>query len=350
MSSFTKYIINHQESILTAIEKINLNGKRAILVANNKNEIIGLATDGDIRRALLKKINLNESITLAMNKKFKYFYSNDQIKNALDDESFIPVLNEHDHTINNIYFDNPPKNDLQLNSTPVLIMAGGFGKRLRPLTKDIPKPMLEISGIPLLEITINYLNKLGLKNIFISTYYLPDKIKNYFGNGSNHNAKITYLDEAEPSGTAGCLSLLPDEIKYHSLIVVNGDILTRLNFIELLELHNDTKSEITIGTKFHEYSIPYGILETNDGVVSSITEKPTIRNEISAGIYVINKSVITTFLKDVKYLDMPDLINMLLKKNMKISSFPIHEYWLDIGKKNDFDKAQNDLEVYFDEK
>ena len=125
--------------------------------------------------------------------------------------------------------------------------------------------MLEISGIPLLEITINYLNKLGLKNIFISTYYLPDKIKNYFGNGSNHNAKITYLDEAEPSGTAGCLSLLPDEINYHSLIVVNGDILTRLNFIEvLLELHNDTKSEITIGTKFHEYSIPYGILETND--------------------------------------------------------------------------------------
>ena len=143
---------------------------------------------------------------------------------------------------------------------------------------------------------------------------------------------------------------MPDEINYHSLIVVNGDILTRLNFIELLELHNDTKSEITIGTKFHEYSIPYGILETNDGVVSSITEKPTIRNEISAGIYVINKSVITTFLKDVKYLDMPDLINMLLKKNMKISSFPIHEYWLDIGKKNDFDKAQNDLEVYFDER
>lgn len=350
MNSFKNYIINHNESIISAIEKINLNGKRAILVANDKNKIIGLATDGDIRRSLLKKINLDESISLAMNKNFKYFYNRDEINNFIGDKSLIPILNQNDHTIRDIYFDNDVNFHHQFNTTPVLIMAGGFGKRLRPLTNDIPKPMLEISGIPLLEITINYIKKLGLKNIFISTYYLPEKIKDYFGDGSSRNLNITYLDEVEPSGTAGCLSLLPDEIKYNSLLVLNGDILTRLNFIELLELHNNSKSEITICTKFHEYSIPYGVLEVNEGVVNSINEKPTIRNEISAGIYVINKSVISTFLKDIKYLDMPDLINMVLKEDMRVSSFPIHEYWLDIGKKNDFDKAQHDLNIYFDGK
>ncbi len=343
-----QFTISSSASIIQAIEKINLNGMRSIIVINENGVVEGVATDGDIRRALLKKISLDENITKAMNREFLSLFEGEVLSDKeMLGIKIIPIINKETMSLSDILIKDQSEKTSSKTNTQVLIMAGGFGKRLRPLTNNIPKPMLEISGIPLLEITINYLRNLGLSDIMISTYYLPDKIKNYFGHGEKHEVNISYLDEKNPSGTAGCLSLIPENTKASNFLVINGDILTRLNYLELIESHANNNNDITIGTVLYEHVVPYGVLSSSKGRVNLIEEKPKITKEVSAGIYVIEKFVLDNYLEKGSYMDMPDLIKALINKNKKVATFPIHEYWLDIGKKYDFEKAQNDLGIYF---
>ena len=345
LNSFT---IDQKASILDAIEKINTNGKRFILVENKEEQVIGLATDGDIRRAILKGINLGESISKAMNKKFFYLNSKDELeKENKNGINFIPIIHQKSKKLVEIIFKDKFLDSENFSEIPALIMAGGFGKRLRPLTNHTPKPMLEISGIPLLEITINYLKGMGINRILISTHHLPEKIMNYFGKGDQFGVSIDYIHEKSPSGTAGCLGIIPENFSFRSLLIINGDILTRLNYLELIKFHIDNKNDLTIATNIYEHQIPYGVLQSINGKLLNIVEKPIHQYEISAGIYLIKKSIINAFLKGEIRIDMPDLISMLLKNKNTVGTFPIHEYWLDIGKKNDFERAQNEMEIYF---
>ena len=344
-----KYLIAENASILEAIEKININGSRFIFIINNKKEVIGLATDGDIRRAILRKVSLNNNITNAMNKDFFFLNSKeDKIYDPKNYISFIPIIDIRTKRLKDILFLDEQIHQTDYPDIPALIMAGGFGKRLKPLTNDTPKPMLEIAGIPLLEITINYLKSLGINKILISTFHLPEKIVNYFGDGSAFNVEIIYLREDSPSGTAGCLGILPKDYNFESLLIINGDILTRINYPELIDFHRKNKNDLTIATNSYEHKVPYGVIKSKNGKLLGIEEKPTKDYEISAGIYMINKPMIDKFIPKKAKMDMPDLISRILDNKKNIGAFPIHEYWLDIGRKNDFDKAQSELKIYFE--
>ena len=207
-----------------------------------------------------------------------------------------------------------------------------------PLTQNCPKPLIKINGKPLLEITLEKCIQAGLKNFYISVHYLSDQIINYFGNGKKWDISISYLYEEKPMGTAGALSLLPKTIN-HPLLIMNGDILTKINFPQFLEFHNDNNADITIAGSEHYYTSPYGVLEVEGIKFKSMIEKPTFKNFINAGIYIINPSIIRD-LNDKEYLDMPDLLNKHLVGNYKKIVYPIHEYWLDIGRIDNLNKAK----------
>lgn len=218
-------------------------------------------------------------------------------------------------------------------------MAGGFGKRLKPLTTKTPKPMLEVGGEPILEKTIKKFINSGFHNFYISTFYKSEVIKDYFQDGANWNISIKYIDEPKPLGTAGALSLLPYKEFNSPIIMINGDLITDLNIKNLLSYHNEQENMITIGAKKYDVQVPYGVIETVGYKVKSIIEKPTHYFFINAGIYVINPKIIDNLLINKK-IDMPYWITRLMEKNININIFPIHEYWLDIGEKSQYEEAK----------
>jgi dTDP-glucose pyrophosphorylase/predicted transcriptional regulator len=335
-------ILNPQSSIIEAIEKLNEFGFGIILVSNEKKKLIGTVTDGDIRRALIKHTPFNTAIEHIMNQKpytANYKKLNEELLEILSKNNIlqIPLIDENNElvglkSLNNLLEKNKYSN-------PVFIMAGGFGKRLKPLTTKTPKPMLEVGGEPILEKTIKQFINSGFYNFYISTFYKSKVIKDYFQDGANWNISIKYIDEPKPLGTAGALSLLPYKKFNSPIIMINGDLITDLNIKNLLSYHNEQENMITIGAKKYDIHVPYGVIETVDYKVKSIVEKPTHYFFINAGIYVINPKIIDNLLINKK-IDMPYWITKLIEKNININIFPIHEYWLDIGERSQYEEAK----------
>jgi len=221
-------------------------------------------------------------------------------------------------------------------------MAGGFGKRLRPLTENCPKPMLKLGGKPVLEILLTKFIASGFKNFYISTHYLPEVIQDYFGDGSAWNVKITYVHEMSPLGTGGALGLLPDNIPDLPLVLINGDVLTNLDFEKVLQFHNKNKAAATMCVKNHEYQVPFGVINIDDNKVVSMIEKPTHRFMINAGVYIVGQNIIRAVEKNIP-IDMPALLERHIAIGEDVLTFPIHEYWLDIGRLDDYARAQSDI-------
>ena len=217
-----------------------------------------------------------------------------------------------------------------------LLMAGGRGSRLKPITNDCPKPLLPINGKPILEIILEQCIDSGIRNFFISVHYLADKIINYFGDGSKWDVNINYVQEGMPLGTAGALKLLPNQFN-ESIIVINGDVLTKTNFQDVLKYHAINAADITIALVSTSYS-PYGVIEVDGISFKSMIEKPSFRQLVNAGIYVINPSMIN-LIEDNKYLDMPEFISRAKNNKYSVIVYPVHEYWIDIGKPETLDKA-----------
>ena len=214
----------------------------------------------------------------------------------------------------------------------VVIMAGGKGKRLLPHTSNCPKPMIAINGKPMLEIIIEKCINFGFDNFYISVNYLKDQIINYFDNGNKWGIKIKYLYEEQPLGTAGSLALIPkDENLHSSILVLNGDIITNLDLALLAEFHEKHDADMTIAAKISSYKIPYGVINTSGLELERIVEKPTYNFLVSAGIYIV-KPFILKYIKKNTFFDMPDLVSVVKENNSKIVTFPIHEYWLDVGR------------------
>ena len=213
---------------------------------------------------------------------------------------------------------------------PVLIMAGGFGKRLLPLTKLIPKPLLKIGNDRILDKIIKNVKKYNFKNVYISVYYLSQKITEHVRNRKNWDLKVNYIKEKKPLGTAGCLYYLKNKIKL-PLIVMNGDIITNLNLEDMLNSHSKNKSDITMALQTHKINIPFAVLETDEIKIKEIKEKPTISKKVNAGIYIINPRIIETFMHKPEFIDMPDLIKKAINHKKKVHAFPIHEDWDDVG-------------------
>ncbi|MDO6579736.1 nucleotidyltransferase family protein [Photobacterium sp. 2_MG-2023] len=341
-----KTLIGPESTIKHALEIINSEALRVALVVDEESKLLGIVTDGDIRRALLNNQSLNDCVSSVMNispctarfgatKKelIQLMESRDILSVPILDDSLYVVGLETLHSA----LSRPKYNN------PVFIMAGGFGTRLRPLTDDCPKPMLKVGDKPILETLIRGFIKSGFENFYISTHYMPEVIQAYFGDGSSLGVNITYVHEDAPLGTGGALGLLPDDIPADlPLIMMNGDVLTNVDYQRLLEFHNENEADATMCVREYDYQIPYGVINGDGNRITSMIEKPTHRFFVNAGIYVISPRVIHSVPKNYN-IDMPTLLEQHMKEREKVLMFPIHEYWLDIGRMDDFKRAQSDI-------
>lgn len=227
-----------------------------------------------------------------------------------------------------------------------VILAGGEGVRLQPLTYIIPKPLLPVGKKPVLEVIINQLKKFGFNDIFLLTGYKSELIKAYFHDGKNFNVNIKYFQEDKKLGTAGPLKALEGQIK-EPFLLLNGDILTKANFKNIYKYHLKSKSKITLAYTSHKVDIPFGVIEIKKGAIQNIKEKPKLESSIGTGIYVVSPQVLKYIDKD-EYMDLPDLINKLIKNKNKVSAYRINDYWIDLGKVKDFEKAASEAEKWMD--
>ncbi len=347
----TKVCIHPSSNILKAIASINNNALGIVLVTDDIGRLQATITDGDIRRAMLEGIRLDAPIQALLDNKTDKLYakpvtarvrdSTDQIIRLMEEYVIrqIPLLDEQDRVVDLIMLEDIiPKEKLPLSA---VVMAGGYGTRLLPLTEDLPKPMLPVGDRPLMEHIIEQLQQTGIQRVNVATHYMSDKIKNHFGDGQDFGVNIDYVDEDKPLGTAGALGLMqkPDE----PLLVINGDILTRVDFRAMLKYHHKHKADLTVGVRQYAFDVPYGVLECDGPFVRMLKEKPKYNFLVNAGIYLLEPSVHPYIPNDQRF-DMTDLIEKLLEDNCTVVSFPIVEYWLDIGQPVDYQQAQEDAE------
>ncbi len=342
--SWKKTLIGPENSIKDALKILDKWALRVVLIVDDKQRLLGVITDGDIRRGILSGLSIEESVVKVMNKNPTVANANTEKKELIAlmkslDILFIPLV-EKDKVVGLQTLHTSTLNKKKDN--PIFIVAGGFGKRLKPLTNDCPKPMLKVGELSILEILINQFIQYGFYRFYISIHYLPFVIKDYFGDGSRFGAEITYIHEEVPLGTGGALGLLPQDMPELPLIMINGDILTKVDFDKLLEFHMQHDIAATMCVREHEYQVPFGVVESDGIYIDSMVEKPVHRYFINAGVYVVNPQLYRRVDKH-SYCDMPDLLEASIESGGKVIQFPIHEYWLDIGRLDDFHRAQLDI-------
>lgn len=342
MDKLKKYLLSIKSSIRDAIYTIEKGSAQIAIIVDSERKLLGLVTDGDVRRAILRGISIDETVDKIMTIKplcLPFGKSRNEAISLMREKKFrhIPVV-DTDLKIVDLYLLDELFSVSDF-SNPIVIMAGGRGERLGQLTNNCPKPMVEINGKPLLEIILERCIAAGFKNFYFSVNYLKSKIIDYFGSGSNWHVKINYLEESCPLGTAGSLSLLPENIK-EDIIVMNGDVLTRLDLDKLIYYHNKSGNYFTICTREYKTSIPFAVVESDDKRLKRITEKPTFKYQVNAGVYAMSYLSLKSIPK--KFYNMTDLIDDVMKKNLNIGVFPIHEMWSDIGNPVDLEKARNE--------
>jgi dTDP-glucose pyrophosphorylase len=342
-------LIGPEASLRETIEVIDRAALQIALVVDEQQRLVGVVTDGDIRRALIRGLSLEHPVAEVMNKRPKVAALQDsktQLIAIMEGHHLyqLPVVDDHGRVVRLESLQALYKQPSFPN--PVFLMAGGFGTRLRPYTDDCPKPLLEIGGKPILETIIENFVKSGFRQFFIAVHYRSQQIKDYFGDGARWGIDIQYIEELEPMGTAGAIGLLPDGLPDVPLIVMNGDILTQIDFSRLLAYHNEQQAIATLCVRQYEYQIPYGVVNLEQQRVVGIEEKPLQSCLANAGIYVLDHSLIKAIAAQ-KTLDMPTLLNQQVAEGELVSMFPVNDYWLDIGREADFLRAQGEFAKYF---
>lgn len=339
-------LIKPEHTILDALKIINNEALRVALVVDNNQTLVGVVTDGDIRRGLLKNLTLAEPVSLVMNLSpitAKVENSKEVLIELMEKKGIlsIPLLDDTGKVVGLETLHGALHRPKYQN--PVFLMAGGFGTRLRPLTDNCPKPMLKVGSKPILETVIRSFIKAGFINFYISTHYMPEVIEEHFGNGSAFGVNITYIHEKSPLGTGGALGLLPKDLPEGlPLIVMNGDVLTKVDFQRLLDFHVSHDADATMCVREYEYQVPYGVINGEGNKIKSMIEKPNQRFFVNAGIYVVSPKVIQSVPVN-QPVDMPNLLEQHIQESNNVLMFPIYEYWLDIGRMADFKKAQVDI-------
>jgi dTDP-glucose pyrophosphorylase len=338
-------LIKPQMSLRQTIAAIDKAALQIALVVDDERHLLGVVTDGDIRRALIQGMSLETAVVNIMNKQPKTVTTQDSVPAikavmqryqlnqlpVVDSQGRIVGLKTLQSMLTPVEYENP-----------VFLLAGGLGTRLRPLTDHCPKPLLKIGGKPILETIIENFAQAGFRQFYIAVHYLADQIKDYFGDGRRWGVRIQYVEEAEPMGTAGAIGLLPDDLPDLPLLVMNGDILTQVDFSRLLEFHQQQQAQATLCVRQYEYQIPYGVVSLEQERVTGIVEKPVHSCFSNAGIYVLEPSQVEA-IRLQNAVDMPEFLNFLIRQQKKVAMFPIHEYWLDIGREADFLKAQGEF-------
>jgi len=351
MTDIRSLCIGPVHSIQEAIARIDQNAQGIALVVDEARHLMGVVTDGDIRRAILAGLDLSLPVQQLLEQKSLTPQSTpitapmgtpDSVLLSMMNQDVlrhIPLMDEDERLVDVALLSDLVKDyDLPISA---VIMAGGYGIRLRPLTEDLPKPMLPVGDKPLMELVLDQLRAAGIRRVNVSTHYKREAITSHFGNGERFGVEIRYVEEEHPLGTAGAIGLL--DASSEPLLVINGDILTRVDFRAMLDFHLEQLAEMTVAVRQHEFRIPYGVVETSGVEITGIEEKPVIHHFINAGIYLLSPEVCNS-IPYGQTIDMTDLISKLLSEGRRVTSFPIHEYWLDIGQHADYQQAQTDVQ------
>lgn len=348
MKDWRNVLVDPSECIKKVVEIIDKSSLQVALVVSEEQKLLGTVTDGDIRRGILSGISLEKPVGSIMCTKPSTAKSEDNREDILSlmkrkEIRQIPIVDDHGFIIGLETLEGLVKIEPLPNH--VVLMAGGLGKRLHPLTEDCPKPLLKVGSKPILETIINSFSDHGLKHFYLTVNYQANKIKKYFGDGTSLSVKIEYIEESKRMGTAGALSLVPQDFKY-PFIVMNGDILTKVNFKHLLDFHTQHQAIATMCVREYDFQVPYGVVQIENTEVKKIEEKPIHKLFVNAGIYVLDPKVLQLVPKD-SYFDMPDLFKKIRNLEYLTAAFPIREYWMDIGQIDDFHQANGDFEKIF---
>lgn len=342
MKNFKKHLININSSIKEALFLLDKLSSDAILfVVNDDDKLIGSFTDGDVRRGLIKGNVITDSVSEIIQKNPKFLIENKiDLKKLISfrEELYkiIPILNDKDIIVDILNF----REMFSILPIDACIMAGGKGKRLMPLTKDIPKPLVKIGDKPIIQYNLERLRYFGLKSVNISVNYLGDKLINYFKNGNELGMSISYIKEDKPLGTMGAIKNVRN-FSNDYILIMNSDILTNIDFEAFFINFVENDADMSIVSTNYQVKIPYGIFELESNKVNGLVEKPTYNYFSNAGIYLLKKSVLDEIEKN-KYFDATDLILKLVKKNYNVISYQFPGYWLDIGKIDDYERAKTD--------
>ncbi|HBZ81747.1 nucleotidyltransferase family protein [Brevibacillus sp. FSL K6-0770] len=348
MVNWRDLLVSPQTPIINTLEIIDKNARQIALVVDEEDRLLGTVTDGDIRRGLLKGRALTDHISLVMNSFPTVASPYDTRDNVLALMKIkqlhqIPVVDEDGRIVHVEILDELLRPKKKENW--VVLMAGGLGTRLHPLTHDCPKPLLKVGDKPILETILQSFVDQGFYKFYISVKYKAEMIQKHFGSGERWGVTIRYIEEQQSLGTAGALSLLPAR-PTDPFFVMNGDLLTKVHFEQLLDFHKNYQAHATMCVREYDHQIPYGVVRLDKQRLTSIEEKPIQRFFVNAGIYVLNPSVLE-YIPHNTYLDMPSLFDKLLKEAKDTIAFPIREYWLDIGRITDFEKANREyMEVF----
>jgi len=345
MRHYKEHLITTGTSIRESLPVLDRLAKDAILfVTDDDDKLLGSLTDGDIRRGLMKEVTIDRPVDdiIQPNPKFirKGEYDIDKIIRFREQNfKVVPILNEQNRIINVINF-NHIKSYLPVDT---VIMAGGKGTRLKPLTDGTPKPLLEVGDKPILEHNIHRLSLYGIDDFWITLNYLGDQIENHFGNGNGRNLQIEYVWEKEPLGTAGAMANITN-FRHDYILLTNSDILTNLDYEDFFLRFLEEEADMAVVTIPYKVDVPYAVMETSNGHVMSFKEKPTYTYYSNGGIYLLKKGIVNTIPHN-RYFDATDLMESLIKSGKKVLSYPLNGYWLDIGKPEDFEKAQQDIKT-----
>jgi dTDP-glucose pyrophosphorylase len=346
----SKLFVSETDAIGRVIETIDRSGRVSIaLVVDPRGRLINTISDGDVRRGLLAGLGLDAPASKLLEIKARTPFPEPVTAPAKSDPATLlstlqergvrqlPLVNR-----NGVVKDIVIRADFQrLAEQPfrAVVMAGGKGTRLRPLTENTPKPMLPVGGRPVLELIVGQLRDIGIRRIHLATHYQSEKIIDHFGGGESFGVDIQYLTEETPLGTGGALGLLdkPQE----PVLVINGDVLTHVDFRAMFAFHQDQKADMTVGVRRYEMQVPYGVVECDGARITGLREKPSLHFFVNAGIYLLEPCVFEHITAN-RHQNMTDLAGILIESGRLVASYPICEYWLDIGQHDDYQKAQAD--------
>ncbi len=348
MTVWKQALTSPSTPLLDVMRTLDSSTLQIVLVVNENRQLLGTVTDGDIRRGILAGISVEAPVEKIMNKTPRVCSANDSRETILslmrtkklhqiplvDKDMRVKGLEVIDELIQNGERDNW-----------VVLMAGGYGSRLRPHTDNCPKPLLEVGESPILEIIIKELRKYGLRKFYISLHYKKEMIRDYFGDGSKWDVRIEYIQEKKKLGTAGALGLLPEKTT-SPLLVMNSDLLTNVNYSLLFDYHREHESSATMCVREYTVQVPFGVAKLDKHKLVSIEEKPSQQFFVNAGIYILEPSVLNLITPD-QHLDMNELLEQLLQRKQQVSVFPIREYWLDVGRETDLEQANREYPEYF---
>jgi dTDP-glucose pyrophosphorylase len=345
LNNWSKVAIHLSDTLEIAIKVLHSGGLRVALVVDERGKLLGTITDGDIRRALINHLDMGCPVLKVMNSNPLSALSTDSEAAILEnmkskDILHMPIVDQNGilvglKTLQNLTFN-------QKLDNAVFIMAGGFGTRLQPLTNETPKPLLNIGSRPILETILRRFINAGFYNFYISTHYKAEKVISYFGDGSSYGVNIQYINEDTPLGTAGAIGLLPKDIPSKPIIMMNGDVLTKVNFSDLLNFHYEHDGIATMCIREYDVQIPFGVVNIENHKIKNIIEKPLKKFFINTGIYVFNPSLIDNVNPNV-HIDMPELLEKQIEEGKSINVFPIHEYWQDIGHIEEYENANEEF-------